>query len=180
MTHIETVAVTAQATFGRDGAMFSGLLGFVAQLSVVLWGLVILTAVIRFVGIRIYRSGGARTADVGTVAPAAARPAAAGPRATAETSLVQPAASQLPDAGLGLFGSAAVEKDALRVPSELVDVLRTDAVTNVTFDEDLQPAEAPAAVSASVKVPRRAHRDPRAEPRSAAHVHAFASHSTEA
>ncbi len=137
MTHIETVAVTAQATFGRDGAMFNGLLGFVAQLSVVLWSLVILTAVIRFVGIRIYRRG----------APV--------PTATAE-------------------------KDAVLVPAELVDVLTTDAVTNATFDAVLQPAEAQAAVAASVKVPRPAHRNRRAEHRSAAHVHAFASHATEA
>ena len=36
MKHLVTVAMTAQATFGRDGAMFEGLLGFVAQLSVVL------------------------------------------------------------------------------------------------------------------------------------------------
>ena len=68
-----------QATFGRDGAMFEGLLGFVAQLSLVLWGLVFLTVVIRFVGIRIYRRGAARTALVETVAPSAAVPAAAGP-----------------------------------------------------------------------------------------------------
>ena len=77
MTYIEeSVAVTAQATFGRDGAMFEGLLGFVAQLSVVLWSLVILTAVIRFVGIRMYRHGAARTALAETVAPSAAVPAA--------------------------------------------------------------------------------------------------------
>jgi hypothetical protein len=62
MTHIENVAMTAQMTFGRDGAMFEGLLGFVAQLSMVLWGLVILTTIIRFVGIWLYRRGAARAA----------------------------------------------------------------------------------------------------------------------
>ncbi|MDF2048449.1 hypothetical protein [Arthrobacter sp. Cr_A7] len=67
MTPIESVAVTAQVTFGRDGAMFEGLLGFVAQLSVVLWCLVVFTAVIRFVGIRIYRRA-ARAALVEEVA----------------------------------------------------------------------------------------------------------------
>jgi len=244
MTHIETVAVTAQATFGRDGAMFNGLLGFVAQLSVVLWGLVILTAVFRFVGIRIYRRGGARTRLVGTVqqdgrrsaplgtaaksgrrsalvrtvAPAATLQAstlqasavqaatlqastlpasavqaaalqtstlqaATLPASAAESALVQSSASPLPDAGpvrLGPFGSTAVEKEVLRAPSELVDVLRTDAATKVTFDEAPQPAEASPAAAAHVKLPYRAPRDRRAEPRSAAHVRAFASHSTEA
>jgi hypothetical protein len=62
MTHIENVAMTAQMTFGRDGAMFEGLLGFVAQLSMALWGLVILTTIIRFVGIWLYRRGAARAA----------------------------------------------------------------------------------------------------------------------
>ena len=45
------VTVTGQVTFGRDAAMFESLLGFVAQLSVVLWSLVILTLVIRFIGV---------------------------------------------------------------------------------------------------------------------------------
>ncbi|MCU1519958.1 MAG: hypothetical protein JWN19_343 [Arthrobacter sp.] len=117
MTHIESVAVTAQATFGRDGAMFESLLGFVAQLSVVLWGLVIFTAVIRFVGIRIYRRGAARTALVETVAPSAAVPTTAVPTTAVPTTTpkgdrVQPAAGQLTDAGLvrlGLFGSTGRE-----------------------------------------------------------------------
>ncbi|RKR20722.1 hypothetical protein [Arthrobacter oryzae] len=227
MTHIETVAVTAQATFGRDGAMFNGLLGFVAQLSVVLWGLVILTAVFRFVGIRIYRRGGARTRLVGTVqqdgrrsallgtaaksgrrsalvrtvAPAATLQtatlpasavqaaalqastlqAATLPASAAESARVQASASPLPDAGPVRLGpSTAVEKEVLRTPSELVDVLRTDAATKVTFDEAPQPAEASPAAAAHVKLPYRAPRDRRAEPRSPAHVRAFASHSTEA
>lgn len=178
MTHVESVAVTAQATFGRDSAMFESLLGFVAQLSVVLWSLVTLTVVIRFVGIRIYRRGAARTALVETVAPTTSVPTT-----TAEIDLVQPAAGQLTDAGLvrlGLFGSTAAEKDAVLVPAELVDVLTTDAVMNATFDEVLQPAEAPAGVAASVKVSRHAPRKRRAEPRSAAHVPALAANSTEA
>ena len=152
MTHIKGVAVTAQATFGRDGAMFEGLLGFVAQLSGVLWGLVILTLVIRFVGIRIYRRGAARRALVATVAPSAAVPAAAAvPSTTAIVDLVQPAAGRL-----------------------------TNAVTNATFDEVLQPAaEASAAVAASVKVAGRALRERRAEPRSAAHVPSLAANSIE-
>lgn len=182
MTQVESVAVTAQATFGRDSAMFESLLGFVAQLSVVLWSLVTLTVVIRFVGIRIYRRGAARTALVETVAPSAAVPAAV-PTTAAEIDLVQPAAGQLTDAGLvrlGLFGSTAAEKDAVLVPAELVAGLTTDAVMNATFDEVLQPAEAPAAAGASVKVPRHAPLKRRAELRSAAHVPALAANSTEA
>jgi len=65
----ENVTETVQSTFGRDGAMFEGLLGFVAQLSVALWSLVILTAVIRFVGIRVYRHAAIRRA-VATTEPA--------------------------------------------------------------------------------------------------------------
>lgn len=64
--------MAAQATFGRDGAMFESLLGFVAQLSMVLWTLVILTAVIRYFGIRIYRARAARAAPAVTAAPTAA------------------------------------------------------------------------------------------------------------
>jgi len=72
----ENVTETVQSTFGRDGAMFEGLLGFVAQLSVALWSLVILTAVIRFVGMRIYRRAAARRALAEVeVAPTTAVPA---------------------------------------------------------------------------------------------------------
>ncbi len=76
--HVENFAVTAQATFGRDSAMFESLLGFVAQLSVGLWSLVVLTAVIRFVGIRIYRRSAARPALVEKAVPSAAVPAGLG------------------------------------------------------------------------------------------------------
>lgn len=77
MTYIdESVTLAAQATFGRDGAMFESLLGFVAQLSMVLWSLVILTAVFRFLGIRIYRKGARRAATRETAVPPAAVPPA--------------------------------------------------------------------------------------------------------
>ena len=62
MTHLQSVSLPAQATFGRDGAMFEGLIGFVSQLSVALWGLVLLTVVVRFVGIGLYRRGARRRA----------------------------------------------------------------------------------------------------------------------
>jgi hypothetical protein len=154
MTHIESVAVTAQATFGRDGAMFEGLLDFVAQLSVVLWGLVILTTVIRFVGIRIYRRGAARTALVETAAPSAAVPAAAVPTTAVPTTAVPTTAAVI---------------DLVQLAAGQL----TDVVTNATYYEVLQPAEAPVAVAASVLVPRRAPRNRRAEPRSAAHLPAL-------
>jgi hypothetical protein len=158
MTHIESAAMAAPATFGRDGAMFESLLGFVGQLSVVLWGLVMLTVVIRFVGIRIYRRGAARAALVEAVAPSAtvpnaAVPAPAGTATITEIDLVQPAARQL-----------------------------SGTVTDATFDEVQQPAEVPVAasvVAASVKVPRHGTRNRRAEPRSTAHVPALAANSVE-
>ncbi|HEY1158391.1 MAG TPA: hypothetical protein VGE95_19170 [Arthrobacter sp.] len=70
-------AVPAQATFGRDGAMFESLLGFVAQLSLVLWSVVTLTVVIRFIGIRFYRRA-ARRALARIAAAAAPAPGTAG------------------------------------------------------------------------------------------------------
>lgn len=52
---VDNVAVSAQATFGRDGAMFDSFVGFIAQLSLVLWVLVVLTMIVRIVGLRMYR-----------------------------------------------------------------------------------------------------------------------------
>lgn len=84
-----TLTVTGQVTFGRNAAMFESLLSFVAQLSVVLWAVVILTLVIRFIGVFMYRRGAARTALVGAVGPSDTVPAAA-PTATFGE-LLQPA-----------------------------------------------------------------------------------------
>src|SRR3954468_21929648 len=52
MTHLSAAdhVVLAAPSFGRDGAMFQSLLEFVAQLSLVLWSVVIITVLIRFVG----------------------------------------------------------------------------------------------------------------------------------
>jgi hypothetical protein len=155
----ESVTLIAQATFGRDSAMFEGLLGFVAQLSVVLWGLVLLTVVVRFIGVGMYRRGARRRAARATLVdtqtqsaavPAAAAPSTAVPTITAVIDLVQPAAAQL-----------------------------TDAVAN-TFGEVLQPAEAPAAVAGTVNVQGRGHRNWRSETRTTAHLPALASNSPEA
>jgi hypothetical protein len=170
LTGTESVSVLAQATFGRDGAMFESLLDFVAQLSVVLWGLVIFTVVIRFVGVGIYRRGArrraARSALAETMATSAAVPAAAVPNPAAVIDLVQPAAGQLASAVL--------------VPAELVEVRTANSVANTTFNEVLQPAEAPAAVATSVKVARRATHKWHTDARSTAPVHALASNSSEA
>ena len=68
MMNMESLGMANPATFGRDGAMFESLLGFIAQLSIILWGLVVLTAVVRFVGIRLYRRGAARTAAASVLA----------------------------------------------------------------------------------------------------------------
>lgn len=81
------VTVTGQVTFGRDAAMFESLLGFVAQLSVVLWAVVLFTLVIRFIGIFMYRRGAARTALVHAVAPNETVPATA----TVFDEILQPA-----------------------------------------------------------------------------------------
>ncbi|WP_157571309.1 hypothetical protein [Kocuria rosea] len=57
--------------------MFESLLGFVAQLSVVLWALVLFTLIFRFIGIFMYRRGGARSALVRAVVPNETLPATA-------------------------------------------------------------------------------------------------------
>lgn len=107
MMHIESAAVSAQVTFGRDGAMFEGLLGFVAKLSLVLWTLVLLTLVVRFVGIRIYRHGAARRGVVEPVAPSVAT----APEAAAPAALLAPAPTV----------------PAVRAPAGFGDGLKTDA-----------------------------------------------------
>jgi Na+-transporting methylmalonyl-CoA/oxaloacetate decarboxylase gamma subunit len=85
------VTVPGQVTFGRDAAMFEGLLSFVAELSVVLWALVILTLVIRFIGIFMYRRAAARTAPIGAVEPSRTVPAAATTTTTRFDEIRQPA-----------------------------------------------------------------------------------------
>lgn len=56
------LAVPTETTFGRDGALFEALLSFVAQMSLVLWALVFVTVLFRFVGIRVYRRAARRGA----------------------------------------------------------------------------------------------------------------------
>jgi hypothetical protein len=48
--------VAAAQTFGRDAAMFQGLLSFMTSVSLTLWALVLVTAIVRFVACRmLYR-----------------------------------------------------------------------------------------------------------------------------
>lgn len=75
MRHMENVLLVGQATFGRNGAMFESLLSFVAQLSMALWVLVLVTIIIRFVGVRIYRRDVVRAALADTAASSAPAPA---------------------------------------------------------------------------------------------------------
>lgn len=170
MTHIVS-AVPAQATFGRDTAMFEGLLDFVAQLSVGLWGLVILTVVFRFVGIWMYRRGAARRSRVAALAAAAAVVPAVVPSTTATMDPL-PATMAAKEA----VPATLAAKDA-------VHAVRTDVAPNAAFDaafdQGMQPAEQPAAVATSMKVARRAFRHWRGEPRSAANLPALAANSTE-
>lgn len=108
-------ALIGLATFAWDGETFGSLLDFVAQLSVVLWSLVLLTAVIRFAGMRIYRGAAARTALVESAAARtalveSAAPSAAAPTTVGEIKQAHPAVGQLADAGLvrlDLLGSPA-------------------------------------------------------------------------
>jgi hypothetical protein len=171
MTPIESVAVTAQATFGRDGAMFEGLLGFVAQLSLVLWSVVVFTVIVRFVGIRIYRRSAARSARAKAAAVGAAVPAIT----LSTTPVPAMSTSVLPTtAAMDLVQPSGGE---LAGATELADVLKAGAGMNGPFDELRQPAQA--AMAASIKAPRRISRIWRFGPRSAAHVPALASNSTE-
>jgi hypothetical protein len=116
MTLLQSVSLPAQATFGRDGALFEGLLGFVSQLSVVLWGLVLLTVVVRFVGIGLYRRGArrraARMALVQAVPPSDPAPAAAS-TTTATAEVVRPVTVQVPPA----LASNSTEPPAWTSPS---------------------------------------------------------------
>ncbi|ACL40762.1 hypothetical protein Achl_2797 [Pseudarthrobacter chlorophenolicus A6] len=159
MRDIESFAVPAQATFGRDGAMFEGLLDFVAQLSLVLWGLVVLTVVIRFVGVGLYRRGATRRALAAALAPPVLTSVVIAPPALAPEALSPeaPAPGALMPAGLTPGPVAATDTTAQRPQAGLVDVMAADA----TFRDDLQPAEAPAAVPAPVGVHRRIFRSRR-------------------
>ncbi|MEV8039459.1 hypothetical protein [Arthrobacter sp. NPDC080082] len=103
------IAVPAETTFGRDGALFEALLAFVAQMSLVLWALVIFTVLIRFVGIRVYRRaarhGATRQAAVVAPvdSPADLLPPAVTAVIDAAVDAAQPAVSAVIDAAVDLI-----------------------------------------------------------------------------
>lgn len=134
VTNLGTFAVPAATTFGRDGAMFESLLAFVAQMSLVLWGLVTLTVVIRFIGIRFYRRAArramAKVAAAGTAVPA-----------IAVASIDAPAAgTALPDAArtARAAGTAAAQSAAAAVMPAIAVVPAIAAGMDL-----LQPANVP-------------------------------------
>ena len=132
LTHVGYLAVPVQATFGRDGAMFESLLSFVARMSLVLWGLVTLTLVIRFVGIRFYRRA-ARRALARVAAAAASLPGVAGPGIIGSTG--------------GLTASATPVVAPVVAPAEVPVAAPVIAVVPVasTGIDQLQPANVPLA-----------------------------------
>ena len=91
---MENVAFTGLESYGWDRETFGILLDFVAQLSVVLWSLVILTAIIRFLGLWLYRSSAARTALIESGYAIRVEPYVVG-----RLDLVQPSAGHLADVG---------------------------------------------------------------------------------
>ncbi|QOD02550.1 hypothetical protein [Pseudarthrobacter sp. BIM B-2242] len=175
MTHIMS-SVPAQATFGRDSALFEGLVDFVAQLSVALWALVILTVVVRFVGIWMYRRGADRKARVVALTPIAAVVPTVVPVNTLNTlTTVNAATKDTVPAAMALKETV----HATIAGKDAVHTLRTDVVTPATFDQLRQPDEAPAVAATSVQVSRRSLRHWRSERRTATHVPALAANSTE-
>src|SRR3954454_2919728 len=127
MTHLSAAdhVVLAAQTFGRDGAMFQNLLEFVAQLSVVLWAVVIITVLIRFVGVRIYRPRRTHPTLVATpalVAPHAVTEAEvldAVPTTTGEVDVIRPGDEIF--FGDLLSGGAVGAPEAALAPAEPAD-----------------------------------------------------------
>src|SRR4051794_24904619 len=91
--------VVAAQTFGRQEAMFQGLLSFMASLSLILWSLVLLTAVVRFYACRVLYRPRRAPAVIPTVIPTSARtvldsPAPAVLAATTDAGLTSRAAEE--------------------------------------------------------------------------------------
>ncbi|UTT68667.1 hypothetical protein NMQ03_15725 [Arthrobacter sp. DNA4] len=147
VTNLGTFAVPAGTTFGRDGAMFEGLLAFVAQMSLVLWGMVTLTVVIRFIGIRFYRRAArramAKMAAAGTAVPAIAvasiDASAAAAAGTAVPDGQSPGTARAAGAAAAQAAAAAVMPAIAVVPAiaagidllQLTNVPLPEALTNV-------------------------------------------------
>lgn len=115
MRYVNGVALIGETIFGGSAALVRSLLGFVAQMSLVLWGLVILTTVLRFVSIVVYRRATQRKALRWTDKLNSALPA---PRSDAGSGDRFPSADLIPDAP--------------------IDDLRSAAVTSYTFEDATQ------------------------------------------
>jgi hypothetical protein len=168
-------AVLAAPTFGRDGVMFQNLLEFVAQLSLVLWSVVIVTVVIRFVGVRIYRPRHARRtalgSSAGTTAPALARTVVPGTVPT-PTRDIDAVSTMTGDIDVIEPGDEVFVGDLLL--GKLTEEAEVGSVPAASAASPREVVQLPAYVAPG-KAPRRALRK-----RSAAPVRALASNSTEA
>ncbi|WP_247829019.1 hypothetical protein [Arthrobacter antioxidans] len=182
MTSTAGVSVAAPGTFGRDGAMFEGLLDFVAQLSLVLWTVVIVTVIIRFIGIRIYRRR-SRPAVAATVTANSVATDSVASRPTDETDVVRPTAGQQGQAepvARGPLTTVTATKDPALVSAELIESGPVDVsstgVSTETVEVVLLPDKVSSRVTPSVQMPLHPPhgRHPEARPP------ALATHSVEA
>ena len=137
MMHVASLTVAKQATLGQHGTTFEDVLGFVAQLSMVLWSLVILTTIIRFIGIQKYRRNAIRTTGAETP--------------TQSTTAKAP--HQLSDSGLARLGLVDTTEDkALPSSAEHSYVLTREPIRNATFDEIRPPSQTRTTAPTSKKV----------------------------
>ncbi|MFC8411612.1 hypothetical protein [Arthrobacter sp. NPDC057259] len=182
------IAVPAETTFGRDGALFEALLGFVAQMSLVLWALVIFTVLIRFVGIRVYRRaarrGAARQAAVVAPvdSPADLLPPAVTAVIDAAVDAAQPAVSAVIDAAVDLIQppearpatvAASVAPVAAALPAEDPRGAGMPPAVPAPFPATAAPALAAHGAGAAITLPYRRPRDRHATARADEHVPAM-------
>jgi hypothetical protein len=142
------VDVSAAETFGRHGAMFDSLLSFIAALSVVLWGIVLVTAVIRFVAVRVVfrtrrRVPAALTATVATaVGTTRGSTSARTPTARPAPALPTPRAEQNPFAGVAGRPDATRQLDAVLEAETVVEAAAVVAEAEATSAVRPRRAEA--------------------------------------
>lgn len=189
MTQIATLAVPAQTTFGRDGALFEALLGFVAQLSLVLWALVIFTVFLRFVGIRIYRRAAKRAAASQSAASGSSMPAPVDapidvipPAVAAAIEAAQPAVSAVIDAAIDLVQPSEPQPatvvahnapGAAAMPGPVAEPVFSDAPHPAAAGAGVVGASTGAVVGAPVMVPYHGPRSRRSPDHPDAHLPAL-------
>ncbi|HET8879211.1 MAG TPA: hypothetical protein VFN00_07140 [Arthrobacter sp.] len=188
MTQIATLVVPAQTTFGRDGALFEALLGFVAQLSLVLWALVIFTVFLRFVGIRIYRRAAKRAAASQSAtsgssipapldAPIDVVPPAVAAVIDAAIEAAQPAVSAVIDAAIDLVQPSEPQPATVvahSAPGAAQDAAMPGPVVEPLFEDAPHPAAAGAGVvGAPMTVPYHGPRSLRGPGHPDAHLPAL-------